>query len=64
MPPGQPANLAGVKNSSGHHSRLHATNTTSLLQTMDQGVTATFMETVKVLKRSEKIIKDYWFEGH
>lgn len=27
---------------------------------MGQGVIATFMEMVKVLKRSEKIIKDYW----
>jgi len=60
MPPGQPANLAGVKNTSGHRSCLHAINTTSLLQPMGQGVIATFMEMVKVLKRSEKIIKDYW----
>jgi hypothetical protein len=27
---------------------------------MDQGVIATFMEMVKVLKGLEKIIKDYW----
>jgi len=64
IPPGQPANLAGVKNTSGHHSCLHAINTPSLLQPMDQWVTATFMEMVKFLNRSEKIIKDYWFEGH
>lgn len=59
MPPGEPTKLAGVKNTSGHQSCLHAINT-SLLQPMDQGVIATFMEMVKVLKRSEKIIKDYW----
>jgi hypothetical protein len=64
MPPGQPANLAGVKNTSGQHSCLHAINTTLLLQPMYQGVTVTFMEMVKVLNRAEKIIKDYWFEGH
>jgi hypothetical protein len=56
MPPGQPANLDGIKNTSGHHSCLHAINTTSFLQPMDQEVTATFMEMVKVLNRSEKMI--------
>jgi hypothetical protein len=59
MPPGQPAKLAEVKNTSGHQSCLHAINI-SLLQPMDQGVKATFMEIVNALNRSEKIIKDYW----
>jgi hypothetical protein len=38
MLPGQPANLAGVKNTSGHHSCLHSINTISLLHPMDSNL--------------------------